>query len=95
MLISEKVINKFIYWLNLILITYLLLLLSLEKRKNIQTPKLPNKRQKASIKDNDSEFQKRIQELEYEERKEELERKRLDNQLKKLEIARKEKELNE
>ena len=48
-----------------------------------------------SIKDNDSEFQKRIQELEYEEHKEELERKRLDNQLKKLEIAWKEKELNE
>ncbi|EXX69589.1 hypothetical protein RirG_094700 [Rhizophagus irregularis DAOM 197198w] len=66
-----------------------------EKRKNIQIQKLPNKRQKVSVKENDSEFQKRIQELEYEERKEELERKRLDNQLKKLEIAQKEKELKE
>ncbi|CAB5359646.1 unnamed protein product [Rhizophagus irregularis] len=66
-----------------------------EKRKNIQIQKLPNKRQKVSVKENDSEFQKRIQELEYEERKEELKRKGLDNQLKKLEIAQKEKELKE
>lgn len=91
MLIKEKVVidNIFID-LNLILFTYLLL--SLEKRKNAQIPKLQNKRQKAS---KDNELQKRIQELEFEERKEELERKRLDNQLKKLEIARREKELNE
>ncbi|POG75746.1 hypothetical protein GLOIN_2v1562076, partial [Rhizophagus irregularis DAOM 181602=DAOM 197198] len=31
-----------------------------EKRKNIQIQKLPNKRQKVSVKENDSEFQKRI-----------------------------------
>ncbi|PKY41881.1 hypothetical protein RhiirA4_455574 [Rhizophagus irregularis] len=45
-----------------------------EKRKNIQIQKLPNKRQKVNVKENDSEFQKRIQELKYKERKEELER---------------------
>jgi hypothetical protein len=48
-----------------------------------------------SVKNNDTEFQKRIQKLKYEERKEESERKKLDNKLKKLEIAWKEKELNE
>ncbi|GBB97822.1 hypothetical protein RclHR1_03080011 [Rhizophagus clarus] len=87
----KVVFNNIFINLNLILIIYLLL--SLEKRKSAQILKLQNKRQKVDIKED--EFQKRIQELEFEECKEELERKRLDNHLKKLEIVRREKELNE
>ncbi|CAB5121880.1 unnamed protein product [Rhizophagus irregularis] len=65
------------------------------KRKMKKYPNSKITKQKAESVKDDSEFQKRIQELEYEEHKEELEQKRLDNQLKKLEIAQKEKELNE